>query len=272
MATTSSRLQSAERGKELTGRVALVTGGTRGIGAAICHGLAADGAVVAAGFSSNRERADELRRSVEADGGTLSLHQGNVGDWEECQRVVHDVIDEHGRLDILVNNAGVTVDKPIWKMSVDDWHKVLRVNLSGSFYMAKPAIEHMIERGSGRIIFISSVTGEIGNIGQANYAASKSGEFGLMKSLAREAALALRLSGKLETGIGVTVNCITPGLIETDMVATIPPFMVAEFIEKIPMHRMGQPEEIARVVGFLAQDASSYITGQIWGVNGGIDM
>ena len=163
------------------------------------------------------------------------------------------MIDQHGRLDILVNNAGVTVDKPVWKLSKDDWHKVLRVNLSGSFYMSKPAIEHMIERGSGRIIFISSVTGEIGNIGQANYAASKSGEFGLAKTLAREAALALRLAGKLENGIGVTVNCITPGLIETDMVATIPPFMVAEFLEKIPMHRMGQPDEIARVVSFLAR-------------------
>jgi NAD(P)-dependent dehydrogenase (short-subunit alcohol dehydrogenase family) len=114
-----------KREKSLAGRVALVTGGTRGIGAAICHGLAADGAVVAAGFSSNRGRADELRQSIETDGGTLSLHQGNVGDWEDCQRVVHDVINEHGRLDILVNNAGVTVDKPVWKMSMEDWHKVL---------------------------------------------------------------------------------------------------------------------------------------------------
>ena len=272
MTTTSSTPQSAEHDKDLTGRVALVTGGTRGIGAAICHRLAADGAAVAAGFSSNRERAEELRQEIETAGGTLSLHQGNVGDPEECQRVVHDVITQHGRLDILVNNAGVTVDKPVWKMSIDDWHKVLRINLSGSFYMTKPAIEHMIARGSGRILFISSVTGEIGNIGQANYAASKSGEFGLTKTLAREAALALRLSGKLEHGPGITVNCITPGLIETDMVATIPPYMVAEIVEKIPMHRMGQPEEIARVVSFLAQDASSYITGQIWGVNGGIDM
>jgi NAD(P)-dependent dehydrogenase (short-subunit alcohol dehydrogenase family) len=272
MATTTLSSQTANPDRDLTGRVALVTGGTRGIGASICHKLAADGAVVAAGFSSNRERADELRLQIETGGGTLSLHQGNVGDPEECQRVVGEVIEQHGRLDILVNNAGVTVDKPVWKLSVDDWHKVLRVNLSGSFYMAKPAIEHMIDRGSGRIIFISSVTGEIGNIGQANYAASKSGEFGLAKTLAREAALALRLSGKLETGMGVTVNCITPGLIETDMVATIPPFMVADILEKIPMHRMGQPDEIARVVAFLAQDASSYITGQIWGVNGGIDM
>ena len=163
MATTDSSPQTAERGKDLTGHVALVTGGTRGIGAAICHGLAEQGAIVAAGFSSNRERADELRQSVETDGGTLTLHQGNVGDYEDCQRVVEEVIEEHGRLDILVNNAGVTVDRPVWKMSVDDWHKVLRVNLSGAFYMTKPALVHMLERGSGRIINISSVTGETGN-------------------------------------------------------------------------------------------------------------
>ena len=272
MATTDSSPETAERGKELTGRVALVTGGTRGIGAAICQSLVDAGAVVGAGFSSNRGRADELRQAVEADGGKLTLHQGNVGDWEDCQRVVHEVIDEHGRLDILVNNAGVTVDRPVWKMSVDDWHKVLRVNLSGSFYMTKPALMHMLERGTGRIINISSVTGEMGNIGQANYAASKSGLFGLTKTLALEAAIALRAAGKLDAGPGLTVNAITPGLIETDMVATIPPFMLNTLQERIPLHRMGQPDEIARLVCFLAQDASSYITGQIWGVNGGLDM
>jgi NAD(P)-dependent dehydrogenase (short-subunit alcohol dehydrogenase family) len=273
MAITQPTPQPAtERTNELAGHVALVTGGTRGIGAAICHSLASAGAVVGAGYSSNQQRADELQTAVEADGGTLTLHQGNVGDPEDCQRVVEEVIEQHGRLDILVNNAGVTVDRPVWKMSVDDWHKVLRVNLSGAFYMSKPAIVHMLDRGSGRIINISSVTGEIGNIGQANYTASKAGLFGLTKTLAREAALALRLSGKLDKGIGVTVNTVTPGLIETDMVATIPPFMLNKFVEDIPMHRMGQPEEIGRVVTFLAQDASGYITGQIWGVNGGLDM
>src|ERR1700722_13424354 len=135
MATTTSQAHGRAPGEDLTGRVALVTGGTRGIGAAICHSLSEAGAVVAAGFTHNRERADELRESIRADGGTVSLHQGNVGDWEDCQRVVHEVIDEHGRLDILVNNAGVTVDKPVWKMSQDDWHKVRHVTLSGSFYM-----------------------------------------------------------------------------------------------------------------------------------------
>jgi NAD(P)-dependent dehydrogenase (short-subunit alcohol dehydrogenase family) len=272
MAITDSSLHTAERGKELTGRVALVTGGTRGIGAAICQSLVDAGAVVGAGFSSNQGRADELRQSIETAGGKLTLHQGNVGDFDDCQRVVQEVIDEHGRLDILVNNAGVTVDKPVWKMSVDDWHKVLRVNLSGAFYMTKPALIHMLDRGTGRIINISSVTGEMGNIGQANYAASKSGLFGLTKTLAREAAFALRASGKLGPGPGLTVNTVTPGLIETDMIATIPPFMMNNLQEQIPLHRMGQPDEIARVVRFLAEDASSYITGQIWGVNGGIDM
>jgi NAD(P)-dependent dehydrogenase (short-subunit alcohol dehydrogenase family) len=272
MATTTSQPQAALRGKDLTGRVALVTGGTRGIGAAICHALAAEGAVVGAGFSSNLERAEELRQQVEAAGGTLSLHQGNIGDAEDCKRVVDDVLKEHGRLDILVNNAGITVDKPVWKLSPEDWDKVVKVDLSGAFYMSKPAIEHMIGRGSGRIINISSVTGEIGNVGQANYTAAKAGMFGLTKTLAREAAMALRLAGKLEKGIGVTVNCVTPGLIETDMVVTIPPFMLAEIVERVPMHRMGQPEEIARLVTFLANDASGYITGQVWGVNGGLDM
>ncbi len=272
MATTGSKSQRTPRDHDLTGRVALVTGGTRGIGAAICQALAAEGAAVAAGYSSNQERAEELRRQVEADGGTLSLHQGNIASAEDCKRVVTDVIKEHGQLDILVNNAGITVDKPVWKLSADDWDKVVAVDLSGSFYMTKPAIEHMIARGSGRIINMSSVGGEIGNIGQANYTASKAGLFGLTKTLAKEAALALRVAGKLEKGIGVTVNCVTPGLIETDMVVTIPPFVASEIVEQIPMHRMGQPEEVARVVCFLAQDASGYITGQIWSVNGGLDM
>ena len=273
MATTiSESAEAARTGRDLTGRVALVTGGTRGIGAAISHGLAADGAVVAAIFSSNRERAEEFRHQVEAEGGALSLHQGNIGDAEDCQRVVGEVIKEHGQLDILVNNAGITVDKPAWRLSADDWDKVIQVDLSGAFYLCKPALQHMIARGSGRIINISSVSGEIGNIGQVNYTAAKAGMFGLTKTLAKEAALALRMAGTLEKGIGVTVNCVTPGLIETDMIVTVPPFMLAEIVERVPMHRMGQPEEIARVVAFLANDASGYITGQVWGVNGGLDM
>jgi acetoacetyl-CoA reductase/3-oxoacyl-[acyl-carrier protein] reductase len=272
MATTEAQPQAAARGEHLTGRVALVTGGTRGIGAAICETLAAQGAAVAAVFSSNVGKAEAFRQEIEADGGTLSLHQGNIGDAEDCARIIGEVIKEHGQLDILVNNAGITVDKPAARLSPDEWDKVIKVNLSGAFYMSKPALQHMLGRGSGRIINISSVTGEIGNIGQVNYTAAKAGMFGLTKTLAREAAFMLRMAGTLEKGIGVTVNCVTPGLIETDMVVTIPPFMLAEMIERIPAHRMGQPEEIARVVAFLANDASGYITGQVWGCNGGLDM
>jgi acetoacetyl-CoA reductase/3-oxoacyl-[acyl-carrier protein] reductase len=256
----------------LTGRVALVTGGTRGIGAAISRSLAARGAVVAAGYSSDCTRAAEFARALDADSRQVSAHKGNVGDPDDCVRVVHEVIDQYGRLDILVNNAGVTVDRPISSMSVDDWHNVLRVNLSGAFYMSKPALAHMIERGSGRIINISSVVAETGNVGQANYAASKSGLLGFTKSLAREAALAMGNAGALDGGIGLTVNAVTPGLIETDMTAAIPDKAMARILSGIPMGRIGRPDEVARVVRFLAADASSYITGQVWGVNGGYDM
>ena len=198
------------------GRVAPVTGGTRGIGAAISLSLVRRGATVAAGFSSNRAAAEQFRQTLQQAGSDASVHQGNVGDPEHCRRVVEEVIERYGRFDILVNNAGVTVDRPVWTMTVEDWHKVLRVNLSGAFYMSKPALARMLERGSGRIINISSVVGETGNIGQANYAASKSGLLGLTKTLAREAAFALEKAGKLDgSEIGLTVNAVTPGLIET---------------------------------------------------------
>ena len=204
MEALAARAQHAEDEDWLAGRVALVTGGTRGIGAAISSRLALRGAAVAAGYSSDRARAEELRKSIEKSGAGASVHRGNVGDPDDCRRVVGEVIEQHGRLDILVNNAGVTADRPILSMTVEDWHKVLRVNLSGAFYMSKPALEHMIERGSGRIINISSITGEIGNIGQANYAASKSGLFGFTKTLAREAAFALAKADRLSAdGIGL---------------------------------------------------------------------
>ncbi|MEO7131021.1 MAG: SDR family NAD(P)-dependent oxidoreductase, partial [Dermatophilaceae bacterium] len=181
-------------GDKLSGRVALVTGGTRGIGAAICRSLASQGASVAAGYSGNQKRAQQFLQEFEeefAREGRATVHQGNVSKPEDCRRVVQEVLDEHGRLDILVNNAGITIDKLAMKMSVEDWNTVLAVNLSGSFYMAQPALEHMLERGTGRIIFVSSVIGETGNIGQANYAASKAGMLGLTKTLAKEAAFLL---------------------------------------------------------------------------------
>ena len=259
--------------RKLEGRVALVTGGTRGIGAAICHSLAAQGATVAAGYSSDKESAEGHLEAIEKAGATGSIHQGNVGVYEDCQRVVKDVIEQHGRLDILVNNAGITNDMPVLKMGADDWNKVISVNLSGAFFMSKPALDHMIERGSGRIVNISSIIGQTGNIGQANYAAAKSGMFGLTTTMAREAAQALAKSEKLhENGLNVTVNAVAPGFIETDMLEGVPDKVLEGVKKQIPFARLGRPEEIARVVHFLCADASSYITGQVWAVNGGMDM
>jgi len=260
-------------GQKLDGRVALVTGGTRGIGAAISRSLAAQGASVAAGYSSNREKAEEFQAELLKEGVGASIHQGNVASADDCRRSVNEVIDQHGRLDILVNNAGITVDKTVMKMDDEDWFKVLAVNLSGAFFMSKAALEHMLDRGSGRIVNISSIIGEIGNIGQANYAASKSGLFGLTKTMAREAAQTLNKKDMLaDDGVGLTVNCVAPGFIETDMLAHVPEKVIDKLKADIPAKRLGKPEEVARVVHFLAADASSYITGQIWNVNGGLEM
>jgi 3-oxoacyl-(acyl-carrier-protein) reductase len=271
-ATTETAPQAAGTGpRKLEGRVAFVTGGTRGIGAAISKSLASQGAVVAAGYGRDHERAEVLRKELEGQGTTVSVHQGNVGSSEDCRRTVSEVIEQHGRLDILVNNAGITADKPALKMQEEEWYKVLAVNLSGAFFMSRAALEHMLERGSGRIVNISSIIGEMGNIGQANYAASKSGLFGLTKTLAREAAKQLQKEGKTD-GLGVTVNCVAPGFIETDMLATVPEKVLDSIRGQIPLGRLGRPEEVARVVHFLCADASSYITGAVWPVNGGMDM
>ncbi len=275
-APTPSAPSTVIAGDKLSGRVALVTGGTRGIGAAIVRSLASQGATVAAGYSGNTERARQFLESFDQDfasQGRATLHQGNVSRPEDCRRVVQEVLEQHGRLDILVNNAGITIDKMAMSMSVEDWDTVLAVNLSGSFYMAQPALEHMVERGTGRIIFVSSVIGETGNVGQANYAASKAGMLGLTKTLAREAAFVLAKAGKLEDdGVGITVNTVTPGFVATEMVAAMPEKALDRIRKQIPVGRLCRPEEIARVVHFLAADASAYITGQVWGVNGGMDM
>ena len=259
----------------VSGRVALVTGGTRGIGAAICRHLAAAGADVAAGYWRGQESAEKFLTSMTADfpSRRASIHEGNIGAAGDCRRVLAEVIGRYGRLDILVNNAGITIDRTVAKMTDDDWQKVIAVNLSGAFFMAQAAVEHMIERGTGRIINVSSVIGETGNIGQVNYAASKSGLFGLTKSLAKEAVFQLgRAERPVGDGIGLTVNAVTPGFIATDMLATIPDKVLDRIRGQIPVGRLGKPEEIARVVCFLAADQSAYITGQIWAVNGGLDM
>ena len=266
----SSRLLDIPRFDD---RVALVTGGSRGIGRAISLGFAMQGATVATGYSRNAEAAEAFKHELEEQGVPASVHQGNIGSAEDCRRVVEEVIEHHGRLDILVNNAGITIDKTALKLTDEDWHKVLAVNLSGAFFMCQAALRHMTERGTGRIVNISSVIGSTGNIGQANYAASKSGLFGLTMTLAKEAAFMLKRAGKLnDNQIGLTVNTVTPGFIATEMLEHVPEKVLENIKSQIPLGRLGEPEEIARVVRFLSSDNSGYITGQVWGVNGGLDM
>ncbi|MGH2908815.1 MAG: beta-ketoacyl-ACP reductase [Solirubrobacteraceae bacterium] len=278
MATETDNTQTSteERPRHrprMAGRVVFVTGGTRGIGAAISRSFGEQGAIVAAGYGSATEHAQDFQASLAADGVEASIHQGNIGSADDCRRTVNDVLEQHGRLDVLVNNAGITIDKTILKMSDEDWYKVIAVNLSGAFFMSQAALPHMIERGSGRIINISSIIGETGNIGQANYAASKSGLFGLTKTMAREAAHSLAKAGKLDDdGIGLTINTIAPGFVATEMLANIPEKVLDKIKAQIPLGRLARPDEIARVVHFLAADQSSYITGAVWGVNGGQDM
>ena len=262
-------------GLELAGRVALVTGGTRGIGAAICTSLASEGAVLAAGYSGNAECAKAFAADFERRFSApvrLTVHQG-IADPEDCLWWGWGVIDQHGRAISLVNNAGITIDKFALDLTTADWDKVVTVNLSGAFHMAQAALGHMLERGTGRIISVSSIAGEIGNVGQANYAASKSGLLGLTKALARETAFLLARSGRLTPDtIGLTVNAVAPGLIATEMLDSVPAAALARLTTQIPCGRLGRPEEVARIVHVLAADASSYITGQVWSVNGGMDM
>ncbi len=271
--TSSDPFPGDARRPRMTGRVVFVTGGTRGIGAAISRSFAAQGAIVAAGYGKDSEHAQQLESELKDHGAQASIHQGNVGSSDDCRRTIAEVIERHGRLDILVNNAGITIDKTALKMSDQDWYKVIAVNLSGAFFMSQAALPHMIERGSGRIINISSIIGQTGNIGQANYAASKSGLFGMTKSLAREACFQLERAGKLsEDSLGVTVNTVAPGFIATEMLESIPDKVLDRIKSQIPCGRLGRPDEVARVVHFLASDYSSFITGAVWHVNGGQDM
>jgi acetoacetyl-CoA reductase/3-oxoacyl-[acyl-carrier protein] reductase len=271
-ATQQAQQQSAGTS---SGRVALVTGGTSGIGAAICRSLASQGASIAAGFWGFNDRAEEFQAEMKSayPDRVCTLHEANNGVPDDCRRMVREVIDQHGRLDILVNDAGITIDRTVAKMTDGDWQKVIDVNLSGTFFVSQAALPHMIERGTGRIISISSLVGEIGNVGQANYAASKAGIFGLTKTLAKEAYFQLgRAKVPFADGIGLTVNAVTPGFVATEMVAAMPEEVLARFRKTIPAGRLGTPEDIARLVAFLAADEASYITGQIWSVNGGLDM
>ncbi len=259
--TTQAAENAAATQKIFDQKVALVTGGARGIGWAITQSLAAAGAHVAAGYHHDRDAAEKLKEEITQAGGSMSIHEGNVGEPADCQRFVDDVLAAHGHIDFLVNNAGITVDKTVRKMTIEDWQAVLRVNLSGAFYMTKGVLDHMLDRGYGRVISISSVVGQTGHFGQANYAASKSGLFGFSKSLALETARK-----------GITVNCVAPGFIETEMVAAIPKELLDATVATVPVGRLARPSEVARVVQFLVDDDSGYITGAMFTVNGGLDM
>jgi len=244
---------------DMNGQVALVTGGTRGIGLAICERLINRGVTVAAGYASKHDHAREFADKY-ADRG-VSIHHGNVGHNEDVLRVFGEVLERHGHLDILVNNAGITIDKMVRKMDPQEWDHVIHVNLSGAFYASRAVLQHMLDRGYGRIVNISSIIGSSGGFGQANYAAAKSGMFGLTMSLALETA-----------SKGITVNTVTPGFITTDMTAAVPPAAMEKIVSRIPVGRLGDPDEVARVVEFLADPESGYITGQVYPVNGGLYM
>ena len=233
-------------------KIAIVTGGTRGIGLAISQGLIADGYKVAAAYRSNEEAAQKFR-----DLGGYAL-QWDVSDFNACQDAVKHIEEELGDVSILVNNAGITRDGVLHKMEEDAWHAVIETNLTSCFSMCRAVVGGMRERGFGRIINISSINGEKGQFGQTNYAAAKAGILGFTKALALETATK-----------GITANAICPGYLETDMTADIKPEILESIIKQIPAGRMGQPQEIAALVTFLASEKAAFITGATLDANGG---
>lgn len=245
----------------LTGKVALVTGASRGIGKAIALKLAAEGAAVVINYHGSMEKAKEVKAEIESDGGIAGIMQCNVADYQATEAMIRKVTDDFGRLDILVNNAGITRDGLLMKMSEEDYDTVLDTNLKGPFHCIRFAARQMLRQRGGRIINLSSVSGILGNAGQANYSASKAGVIGLTKSAARE--LASR---------GITVNAVAPGFIETEMTAVLPEKVRESAVAQIPLGTFGTAEDVAEAVAFLASDSARYITGQTIHVDGGMAM
>lgn len=242
----------------LENRVAVVTGGGRGIGRAICHELARRGAAVVVNDKSGE---GVVCAEINDAGGKASCFQADVSDFKQTQELIKFTIDTFGDLHILVNNAGITRDGLILTMSEEDWDNVIRVNLKGTFNCSKAAVKHMIRKRYGRVISISSVAGQMGNPGQVNYASSKAGIIGFTKSLAREIA-----------SRNVTVNAIAPGFIDTEILKAMSAEALEAGVRMVPLGRKGKPEEIAYAVAFLASDQAAYITGQVLGVDGGMAM
>jgi acetoacetyl-CoA reductase len=234
-------------------KTALVTGGTRGIGRAIVERLKSDGFKVAAGYAGNEEAAKACAQELD-----VMIVKGNVGQFDDCTRAVKEVEAELGPIDVLVNNAGITRDAMLHKMTPEQWNEVIYVNLASIFNMSRQVIEGMRARGFGRIVNISSINGQKGQMGQTNYSAAKAGVIGFTKALAQETA-----------SKGITVNAIAPGYIDTEMVSAVPQAVLDKIIGAIPVGRLGKAEEIAACVAFLARDDAGFITGATITANGG---
>ena len=245
----------------MEGKVAVVTGASRGIGKAIAVKLASKGATVVINYNGSRERAEEVKNEVESAGGKAVIIQCNVADFDACKEFIETVIKEQGRIDILVNNAGITKDGLIMKMKEEDFDSVLNVNLKGTFNTIRHSARQMLKQRSGKIINISSVSGILGNVGQANYAASKAGVIGLTKTMARE------LGSR-----GITVNAIAPGFVDTEMTEVLSEEIRENACKQIILGRFGKPEDIANTAVFLASDKADYITGQVISVDGGMNV
>ena len=259
----NSYVKATESGRKmmLKGKIAVVTGASRGIGRAIAVKLAAEGAVVIINYNRSKDEAEKVKEQIEASGGQVKLIQCNVASFESCEKMFEEVMKEFGRIDILVNNAGITKDGLLMKMSEDDFDAVVDTNLKGAFHCIRCVSRAMIRQRSGRIINISSVSGVLGNAGQANYAASKAGVIGLTKSAARELA-----------GRKITVNAVAPGFIRTEMTAVLSEKVKEKAVLQIPMERFGEAEDVAQAVAFLASEQAGYITGQVLCVDGGMAM